>query len=69
MEDNFETLIRKIVHDELSKRADTDLVSITKFCKDKDISRVTLWRAEKDGKVKLTRIGKRVFLNPNQFVR
>ena len=68
MEANFETLIRQIVHEELSKRSDeTELVSVPEFCRKHAISRVTLWRAEKEGRVKVTRIGKRVFLNPNQF--
>lgn len=64
---SLEENIRKIVVDELSKRQPEELQSISEFCKSKDISRITVWRAEKEGKVKLTRIGRKVFINPRQF--
>ena len=64
---SLEENIRKIVVDELSKRQPEELQSVTEFCKAKKISRITIWRAEKEGKIKLARIGKRVFINPHQF--
>lgn len=64
---NIDEHIREIVIDELSKRQPEELVSIEEFCKRQKISRTTLWRAEKEGKVKLARIGKRVFINTHQF--
>lgn len=67
--DNIETLIRKIVSEELDKaKLNTELVSVTEFCNRHGLNRVTLWRAEKEGRVKVVRIGTRVFLNPNQFI-
>lgn len=39
------------------------LEPINKFCKDVGMSRTTLWRLEKEGKIKLHRIGCRVFVD------
>lgn len=65
---SLEESIRKIVVDELSKHQPEELQSISEFCKAKKISRITLWRAEKEGRIKLVRIGRKVFINPGQFV-
>lgn len=65
---SIEEHIRKIVAEELVKlQQKVELVPIAEFCKAKKISRGTLWRAEKEGRVKLTRIGARVFINQEQF--
>lgn len=64
---NLEDHIRKIVVDELSKRQPPELVSISQFCKTKNVSRVTVWRAERAGRLKLTRIGRKVFVKTDQF--
>lgn len=61
--------IRMMINEELDKRErKTDLVRISDFCKSKNISRTTLWRAEKEGRLTMTRIGKKVFINMNQFI-
>ena len=64
---SLEENIRKIVVDELSKRQPEELQSISEFCRTKKISRVTIWREAKKGNLKLTRIGRKVFINPRQF--
>jgi hypothetical protein len=65
---NIEESIRKIVTEELDKRqSQGDIVPLEEFCRTKGISRVTVWRAERSGKLKLTRIGTKVFVNKSQF--
>lgn len=64
----IEETIRQIVADELNKHHQREeLQSISEFCKAKKISRITVWRAEKEGRLKLVRIGRKVFINPGQF--
>ena len=66
---SIEETIRQIVADELSKRQQNEeLQSVSDFCRTKHISRVTLWRAEKEGRIKLVRIGRKVFVPSQQFV-
>lgn len=60
--------IRKIVVEELEKRLTPELIPLTEYCKLKNIHRSTVWRAEKEGKVKLHRVGKKVFINPQTFI-
>lgn len=61
--------IRKIVAEELAKiQTPKELISVTEFCKKRNINRSTVWRAEKEGKVNLIRIGKKTFINPEQFI-
>jgi predicted DNA-binding transcriptional regulator AlpA len=65
---NLEEHIRKIVAEELDKRQQAqELVSITEFCQANKIHRNTIWRHEKEGRLKLIRIGRKVFINPQQF--
>lgn len=67
---SLEETIREIARDEYSKlqqEGHANLMPAEEFCDKKEISYVTLWRAEKRGEIKLTRIGKRVFINTNQF--
>jgi hypothetical protein len=64
---SIEDQIQKIVNECVSSRHAVNLVEASDFCQKKNISRVTLWRAEKRGEVKLTRIGRRVFINLDQF--
>jgi hypothetical protein len=67
---NIEETIRQIVCEEIDKREQaTNLIPIADFCKNHNLSRVTVWRAEKSGKLKTVRIGKKVFVNPHQFIR
>lgn len=66
---SLEETIREIVRDEFLKLQRSDnLVSLKDFCSQKRLSRVTIWRMEKQGKIKLTRMGTRIFINTNQFV-
>lgn len=68
--EQLESLIRQIVADELAKTQRMgELQSIAEFCKARKISKVTLWRAEKQGRIKLVRIGKRVFIDSTQFFK
>ena len=65
---NLEESIRKIVVEEIDKRQQKDeYVPIAEFLQSKKLSRLTIRRQELEGKVKLIRIGKRVFINPSQF--
>ncbi len=64
---DLEHQIRKIVQDELNKIEHMPrLVPLQKFCDDLGINRVTIWRAEKEGRLQLTRIGTRIFVDANQ---
>ena len=66
---NLEDEIKKMISAELDRRsAATELQPVAKFCKDKNISRVSLWRHEKQGKIKIVRIGSKLFINPAQFI-
>jgi len=65
---NIEETIRQIVKDELRKQEKhSSLTPVAKFCEDHNVSRVTLWRAEKKGRLKTVRIGRKVFVDDNQF--
>jgi len=66
---NIEETIRAIVQDELNKREVTpQLIPAQQFCQEKGLSRATLWRAEKEGKVKLFRIGRRIFIDQGALI-
>ncbi len=65
---SIEETIRAIVTDELDKREHKkDLVPVSTFCKAHNLSRITVWRQERQGKLKVVRIGRKVFIQPNQF--
>lgn len=65
---NLEQTIREIAREEYNKlQSGGDLVPADEWCERKGISYTTLWRSEKRGQIKLTRLGKRVFINTNQF--
>lgn len=67
---DLEQSIRKIICEELDKRQQgNDLIPLADFCKSKNINRVTIWRHEKEGRIKLDRIGKKVFVNSSQFLK
>lgn len=63
----LEKTIRQLISEELDKRQQSDIVPASEFCKKKGISRITLWRAERSGGIKITRIGKRCFVDQSQF--
>jgi len=66
---SFEETVRAMITDELDKRErKSELQPVAQFCKDKHISRVSLWRHEKQGRVKIVRIGSKLFINPDQFL-
>lgn len=63
IEDHFRAIAQQV----LDARPPVELVPLEDFCKQKRISRITVWRAEKKGQIKLTRIGKRIFVDLSQF--
>lgn len=66
--DQLEKIIREIVGDELDKRQQTiNLMSVSEFCKKHSFNRTTVWRLEKQRKIKTVRLGKKVFVDLNQF--
>lgn len=65
---NLEESIRKFIAEEVSRQPVNDLQPVLEFCRSKNISRVTIWRAEKQKKIKITRIGRKVFVPLSQFV-
>lgn len=65
---NIEETIQHMITEELDRREkSTAMVSVEQFCKEHKISRTTLWRAEREGKLQTSRIGRRVFIKTNQF--
>jgi hypothetical protein len=65
---SLEESIRKIVGEEIRKAGNQpEFVPLADFCREKKISRVTVWRQEKLGTIKLSRIGRRIFVNTNQL--
>lgn len=65
---NLEESIKQMISDELDKRqVNVELTPISIFCERNNISRTTLWRAEKAGRLQTYRIGRRVFVKGNQF--
>lgn len=63
IEDHFRAIAKQVI----DARPTVDLVPLEDFCKQKRISRITVWRAEKKGQIQLTRIGKRIFVDQSQF--
>lgn len=67
---DFEQGIRAIVRDEIDRQAGRPhLQSVEDFCKSVGLSRVTLWRQEKQGQIKIHRIGKRCFVDPASIAK
>lgn len=67
---DFEQGIRTIVRDELDRQSGRPhLQSIEDFCQAVGVSRVTLWRQEKQGQIKIHRIGKRCFVDPASIAK
>jgi hypothetical protein len=65
---SIEETIRQIVAEELDKRQTANtLIPVSEFCATHNISRVTLWRQEKAGTLKVHRVGRKTFVNINQF--
>lgn len=63
IEDHFRAIAQQVI----DARPPVYLLPLEDFCKQKKISRITVWRAEKRGQIKLTRIGKRIFVDLSQF--
>jgi len=64
---SLEQQIREIVKQEIDKdHTAPRLVPLQKFCNDLGLDRKTLWRAEKEGRIKVQRIGTRIFIDANQ---
>jgi predicted DNA-binding transcriptional regulator AlpA len=63
----IENYLRKLTEQVLAERHPGDILPLNEFCEKKNISRATVWRAEKRGEIKLTRIGRRIFVNLQQF--
>lgn len=65
---NFEEMIRNIVNSELDKRDQKNqLLPVQKFCEQHDISRTTVWRAIKDGRMQAVNIGRKVFVKTDSI--
>lgn len=65
---SIEETIRELINQELDKRTQSaDIVPVEQFCQDKGVSRITIWRAEKEGRLKVVRIGKRKFIDTRQW--
>lgn len=63
-----EKSIKQLIAEELDRRQkENELISLADFCSRFNVSRTTVWRAEKGNKLKCVRIGKKIFINPNQF--
>ena len=61
-------LIRKIIIEELGNREQNNLIHQSDFCKNNNISRTTIWRMQKEGKLKIIKLGRKVFIQTNQFI-
>lgn len=65
---NFEETIQKMISEEFDRREKSaSIIPVAEFCKTHNLSRVTVWRAEREGKLQTTRIGRKVFVKANQF--
>ncbi len=65
---NLEESIRQIVSEELDKRDQSSkLTPQDQFCKEKNLSRTTVWRARRSGQLETVTIGRKVFVNESQF--
>lgn len=64
---SIDDYIRQRVDEELANRPKVELIPVDQFCKNMGLSRVTIWRQEKLGKIYLTRIGDKIFVNMEQF--
>ena len=61
-------VIREMIVQELDKIKTPNLIPINQFCKEKGVSRVTLWRAEKQGRIRLSRIGRKIFVDQESIL-
>lgn len=68
LEENIRNILSDLLREELHKlhRSD-DLIPLAEFCRQKGISRTTLWRQERQGRLQTVRIGRRIFINSSQF--
>lgn len=67
---SLEQTIRNMISEELDKRQQSDnLIPMSEFCAKKNLSRTTIWRNEKQGEIKLTRIGRKIFIDQSQFTK
>lgn len=65
---NLEETLQQMISVELDKREQANqIVPVQKFCEQHNISRTTLWRAARDGRVQTVNIGRKVFVKSNQF--
>ena len=67
--DSFEASIRKIVAQVVDERLQSQpkFKSITETCEALGVSRTSLWRGIKTGKIKVTEVGNRKVIDLNQF--
>lgn len=67
---SMEEQVREIVRQELDRQSGrSHLQSVEDFCQEVGLSRTTLWRQERQGRIKLHRIGKRVFVDPQALAK
>lgn len=65
---NIEETIRTMITVELDKRDQKNqIIPVQKFCEQHDISRTTVWRAIKDGRMQAVNIGKKVFIKTDSI--
>jgi hypothetical protein len=70
MENTFEAIFQKWISDELDRREGRNtLTPLNTFCQKRNLSRTTMWRGEKQGRWKLTRIGKKIYVDESQFTK
>jgi hypothetical protein len=65
---DIEAIVKRIVREEMQKLGPINLQPVDEFCDKIGINRVTLWKQEKLGKVKIHRIGTRCFVNAQDFI-
>jgi predicted DNA-binding transcriptional regulator AlpA len=68
LEENLRKIVSDLLREELDKlhRSD-DLIPVSEFCRQKGLSRTTIWRQERQGQLRIVRIGRRLFINSAQF--
>jgi len=65
---NIEETFRRIANEEFDKRSQVaSLTPLERFCEEKNLSRTSVWRAEKKGTIQNARTGRKVFVNEAQF--
>lgn len=69
MAKTIEESISDLVKGAIQNATSSPLIPVQKFASSHNLSMTTIWRQEKAGAIKITRVGRKRFVNLNQFAQ